>query len=126
MNRDIAGFRKLDVWKEAHLLVLLLYPVIRDFPKEELFCLVPQMRRAAISVPANIAEGHSRRTSKEFLQFLTIANGSLVEVEYYLELARDLKYISTEQYIALDNQRQKVGMLLHAFIVSVHTKLLDS
>jgi four helix bundle protein len=122
MNQYTVGYHKLAIWKEAHTFILLIYPIINTFPKYEVFCLVSQIRRAAISVPANIAEGHSRRTTKEFIQFLTIANGSLVEVEYYLELSRDLKYISDTEYKILNIQREKIGRLLHFFIKSLRER----
>ena len=78
------GYKRLKVWQESHELVLKVYKVTKKFPREEFFGLTSQMRRAVVSVAANIVEGQVRNTSKSFLQFLNIANGSLVEVEYYL------------------------------------------
>ena len=87
------GYRQLDVFNEAHELVLLVYGITRSFPREELFGLISQLRRAVVSVAANIVEGQGRKTKKDFLRFLYMSNGSLIEVEYYLELALDLGYL---------------------------------
>lgn len=113
------GYRRLVVWKEAHELVLMIYKTTKTFPREELFGLISQIRRAAVSVAANIVEGQARSSRKEFIQFLHIANGSLVEVEYYLKLAKDLGYVSDDDYISLDAKRRYVGILLHKFITSL-------
>lgn len=119
MNHDNKGFRKLKVWNEAHKLTLLVYRLTDNFPKHELFGLTPQIRRAVVSIAANIVEGHVKTSKKEFLHHLDFANGSLVEVEYFLELARDLGYISQEEYDTIDNQRVIVGNLLHGFIKAI-------
>ncbi len=119
MNHDNKGFRKLKVWNEAHKLTLLVYRLTDKFPKHELFGLTPQIRRAVVSIPANIVEGHVRNSKKEFLHHLDFANGSLVEVEYYLELARDLNYLTQSEYEIAENQRIIVGNLLHGFIQAI-------
>jgi four helix bundle protein len=106
------GYKKLKAYEEAHRLVKEIYAITATFPKSELFGLVSQMRRAAVSVAANIIEGQARLSKNEFRQFLSIANGSLVELEYYLELARDLQYISPAVYEKLEAQRHHVGLLL--------------
>lgn len=90
----IQSFDQLDVWKRAHELVLEVYRVTKVFPAEERFGLVTQMRRAAISIPANIAEGFRRRGLKDKIHFYNIAQGSLEEVRYYYMLARDLVYVA--------------------------------
>lgn len=119
MDHDKKGFRKLKVWNEAHKLTLLVYRITDKFPRQELFGLTPQIRRAVVSIAANIVEGHVKHSKKEFLHHLDFANGSLVEVEYYLELARDLKYINNDEYETIENQRIIVGNLLHGFIKSI-------
>jgi len=119
MDHDKKGFRKLKVWNEAHKLTLLVYRFTDKFPRQELFGLTPQLRRAVVSIAANIVEGHVKHSRKEFLHHLDFANGSLVEVEYYFELARDLKYISQEEYEILESQRTIVGNLLHGFTKSI-------
>ena len=96
-------FRGLAVWKNAHLLVLDIYRVTEGFPKQELFGLTSQIRRAAASIPTNIAEGCGRDGDAELGRFLSIARGSTSEVEYLLQLARDLNYIepSTEERLTV-------------------------
>ena len=113
------GYKKLRVYDVSHELVKAAYQATTTFPRSEIFGLVSQMRRAAVSVVANILEGQARSSKKEFRQFLFIANGSLVELEYYFELARDLGYLSESQYSELDNKRLQVGSLLGGFIKSL-------
>jgi four helix bundle protein len=86
-------WRDLEVWKRAHELVLSIYQIIARFPDSEKYALSDQLKRAAYSVPANIVEGHSRKTSKEFLQFLYQARGSLEELRYFIFLSKDVNYI---------------------------------
>jgi len=113
------GFRKLLVWQRAHELVLFIYQLTNGFPSEEKFGLTSQLQRAAVSVPANIAEGYAYQREKQFARFLRIAQGSLAEVEYYLFLAKDLAYISEETYAKVEKLRGEVGYLLHRLIKSV-------
>lgn len=87
------SFEKLEVWKESRILVKLLYQYTKSFPKEEIFGITSQMRRAAISVSSNIAEGSGRRTQKNQAQFYTIAYGSLMELLNQLILAVDLEFL---------------------------------
>ncbi len=113
------GYRRLRVWQEAHALTLLVYRLTKQFPKEELFGLTSQIRRAAVSVAANIVEGQTRSSKKEFIQFLRVANGSLVEVEYYIGLAFDLGYIEEESKKLMYEKQKLIGVLLHRFILSL-------
>jgi four helix bundle protein len=113
------GYRRLKVWSEAHNLVLMVYRLTKHFPNSELFGFTNQLRRAVISIPANIVEGYARQSKKEFRQFLFISQGSLAETEYYLQLAKDLKYISEDEFIQTEIQRQLVGNLLYGFIRSL-------
>jgi len=112
-------YKKLKVWQESHRLVLEIYKITKSFPKEELYGLISQMRRAAISVAANIVEGQSRYGRKEFLKFLYIASASLAELEYYFDLTLDLGYINRETFDKIDNQRLLVGKLLQGLILSL-------
>ena len=118
-ERGEKGFRKLLVWQRAHQLVLLIYKFTESFPKSELFGLTSQIRRAVVSVPANIAEGYAAGGKGQFARFLNIAQGSLAEVEYYLILSIDLNYISDVQYQESETLRGEVGFLLHRLIQSL-------
>ena len=90
------GFEDLIVWQKAHQLVLRVYNVTKHFPKEELFGLTSQMRRAAVSVPANIAEGFSKRSRSDKARVMNIAQASLEELRYYAILSRDLAYLPSD------------------------------
>ncbi len=92
------AYKKLDVWRKSHELTLGVYNLTKQFPKDETYGLTSQIRRASASISTNIVEGASYKSQKEFGRFLQIAIGSASEVEYQLELAKDLKYISEIQY----------------------------
>ena len=121
-NEQNKGFRKLIVWQRAHELVLTAYQISAKFPKHELFGLTSQLRRAAVSVPANISEGHALGTDPQFLRHLRIARGSLTEVEYFLTLAKDLAYITEKEYQSSESGRSEVGFLLHRLIKSIERR----
>lgn len=118
MTDAVYGYKKLHVWQEAHALVLMVYKETKRFPRDELFGLTSQLRRSVVSVAANIIEGQARSSRKEFLQFLYVANGSLVETEYYIELAKDLHYIEEKDFLLLQEKRIIVGNLLRGLIRS--------
>jgi four helix bundle protein len=103
-------------------LVLLVYDLTEKFPRHELFGLTRQLHDAAISVPANIVEGYSRGSSKQYLYHLNVAWGSLAEVEYYLELALDRGYITSEEYESAEALRRETAYLLHQLILSIGRK----
>ena len=109
-------FRELKVWQQGHQLVLDLYKISGQFPRDELFGLTSQTRRAAASIPANIAEGCGRDTDPELRRYLTIAFGSASELEYHLLLAHDLGYLKTDAYSTLQNQLESIKRMLHTFI----------
>ena len=113
------GFKNLLVWQRAYRFTLTIYKISKDFPKDELYGLTSRIRRASVSVAANIAEGYEREYRKQFIHFLAIAKGSLGEVEAYLSLVKDLHYINEETYQELNCQRQEVGRLLRGFINSI-------
>ena len=96
----MADFERLEVWKASHQLVLQIYRQTAHFPRHELFGLTAQMRRAAVSNAANIAEGRGRDTDPDFARFLTMSLGSVSELEYFLILAKDLDYPSPPQLVA--------------------------
>jgi four helix bundle protein len=112
------SFRDLLVWRKAHEFVLAVYAFTAGFPKQETYSLSLQMRRAAISIPANIAEGFRRRGKAEKARYMNIAEGSLEESRYYLILAQDLGYGDTEK---LNSALEEVSRLLSAYAVAILT-----
>lgn len=112
-------FRKLQVWQKAHRLVLELYQATKVFPAEERYGLTSQLRRAAVSIPSNVAEGCGRSGDPEFARFLQIAMGSSSEVEYQLLLAHDLGFIPKAKYDELESGITEIKRMLTAFIQKV-------
>ncbi|MCI0350366.1 MAG: four helix bundle protein [Acidobacteriales bacterium] len=112
-------FKDLIVWQKAILLVTDIYKVTRSFPKDEIYGLTNQLRRAAVSVPSNIAEGQGRLSEKEFQQFLAIARGSLMEVETQIHIARNLGYLSEAHLDGLMEKEAEVGRLLNGLMNSL-------
>ena len=108
--------KDLDLWKISVDLVTIIYQLTSSFPKEEIFGLTNQMRRASVSIPSNIAEGAARNYNKEFLQFLYMALGSQQELDTQLLIAKNLKFISEEQYNNTLIEIQSVGKLLNGLI----------
>jgi four helix bundle protein len=119
MEKKVTGFRDLIVWQRAYELTFELYRMTKKFPKEEMFGLTSQIRRAAASVPANIAEGYERNHRKEYLQFLFIAKGSLGELDTYLLLARDIGYITSEDFEHVNAKRHETVKMLQGLIKSL-------
>jgi four helix bundle protein len=116
------GYNKLKVWEKAHALAVEIYTASKAFPKEEIYGLTSQLRRAAFSVPLNIVEGHASNSRKEFLNFLNIANRSLVETEYLLQVTREINILDPACYVRLERLRSKVAVILAAFRKSVKAK----
>lgn len=112
----INSYKDLVVWKRAIETTLLVYQTTSFFPKTEQYGLVSQMRRAAISICSNIAEGKSRSTAKDYVQFLRIANGSAVELETQLYLAEHLGFCKTEEYSKISSLLEEVRKMLHGLI----------
>jgi four helix bundle protein len=112
------SFKALLVWQKAHQLVLDIYQLTKEFPKEELFGLTSQLRRSAVSVPANITEGYRKRTKPDKAKFMNIAQGSLDETHYYLILAQDLAYGDT---LPLQNNLEEVAKMLYAYQNAITT-----
>ena len=109
-------FKGLKVWDKAHELTLKIYSATKTFPREEIFGLISQLRRACASIPANIAEGCGRSGDAELARFLVIASGSASEVEYHLLLAHDLGYLNDAEYRQLDEEVNELKRMLTAFI----------
>jgi len=101
-------FKKYEIWQLSHSFTLEVYKITSGFPKEEIYGLTSQIRRASSSIPTNISEGCGRNSDKEFNQFLNIALGSANETEYLLILSKDLQYIDNDIYINLENQINKI------------------
>ncbi len=117
------SFRKLDVYNAARVYVKSVYEIMKSFPKEERFALSDQLRRSAISVPSNIAEGMGRRSKKEQIHFIEIAFGSLMESFCQLELAFDLEYIDKETFEKSELQVEHFSKMLSGLTVSIEKKL---
>lgn len=109
-------FRNIVVWQKTHQLALSVYKVTAKFPKDELYGLTSQLRRAAASVPTNIAEGCARGGDAEFARFLQIAMGSASEVDYLLLLSKDLRYLDDVEHQALASQASEIKRMLSSFI----------
>ena len=112
-------FRTLLVWRKSHELTLLAYEVTRTFPKEELFGLTSQIRRAASSISANIAEGCGRASNADFSRFLQIAFGSASELDYHLILVRDLRLLNEDKYSSLYEKLFEIKKMLSSLIRKV-------
>ena len=119
----LKSYRELTVWQEAMSLVELIYTQTTSFPSEERYGLTQQIRRAAVSVPSNIAEGHARDSTKDYLRHLSIARGSLAEVETQLLLATRLRYLPTEQFEKIEQTLDGISRMLRGLQKSLRTKL---
>ena len=115
--------KDLDLWKDSVKFVSIIYEVTSGFPTEEKYGLVSQIRRAAVSIPSNIAEGAGRYYQKELIQFLNIASGSLAELDTQLYIAHELKFISSEQLDSLEGKIIKIRSQLFGLIKSLKSKL---
>jgi len=116
MGKEIRSFRDLEIWQRGIILVKNVYKETQNFPKEEIYGLTSQMRRAAISTPSNIAEGHIRQHRPEFKQFLSIALGSLAELETQIIISRELDYIPAETSERLVGQVNSLGKMIRSLI----------
>lgn len=114
------SFEDLIVWQKGHQFVLEVYKITKGFPKEEIYGLTSQFRRAAVSITANIAEGYKRLSSKEKLRFYNIAQASLEECKYFLILSRDLEY--TNNFIELNELINEVSKMFNAYCRSIANK----
>lgn len=117
-TNKIKSFTDLKAWQEAHKLVLMVYDCTKLFPKDEMFGLIIQMKRCVVSVTSNIAEGFSRQSYKEKIQFYFIARGSLTELQNQLLISRDVNYLNVEKFKTIAEQTVKVHKILNGLIKS--------
>jgi len=122
MSSQVKSYRDLKVWQRSCDLAENVYAITRSFPKHELYGLVSQMRRAAVSVPSNIAEGAGRQGATEYLRFLSIACGSLAELRTLVELARRFQYVAAEKADQLDTDIDEISKMLYGLRRGLETK----
>jgi len=114
-------YREINVWQKAINFVTMIYENTRVFPSEELYGLTSQIRRSAVSIPSNIAEGFGRRSSSDFKRFLLISMGSLFELQTQLEISKNLKYIKENIFDELYQESREIERMLFSFIRSIGT-----
>lgn len=125
-GKRITSFTSLNAWREGHKLVLLIYEAVKLFPREELFALINQMCRSSVSITSNIAEGFSRQSYKEKVQFYSQAQGSLTELQNQLLVARDVGYLDYAKFSSIARQSVVAHKLLSGLIKSSKAKIHDS
>ena len=113
------SYKDLIVYQKAYSLTLEIYRVTKSFPAHELYGMVSQMRRAAVSLPSNISEGYRRGHQKEYIQFLNIARGSCGELETLLSLSKDLNYLDEADYSSIHTMQDEISRMLSHFILSM-------
>lgn len=116
-------YKELIVWQKSYKLTLLIYSLTKKFPKEELYSIVSQIRRAVVSIPSNIAEGYCRSGRREYVQFLQIAFASGAELETQLLISRDLKYISNKDFNEANSLLEEVMKMLNSLISKIRTSI---
>ena len=118
-------YKELKVWQKSYQLCLAVYKVTKKFPQDEKYGMISQMRRAALSIPSNIAEGYGRKTTLDYIRFLYIAYGSTCELETQLLLSSDLGYLKKENISEFQNSIGEIERMLKALIKSLENKHLD-
>lgn len=119
MSEYSQPYKSLVVWKKADDFVIRVYSVTKRFPKEELYGITSQLRRAALSVPLNIVEGRARKGSREYSKFLYISRASLTECAYLLDVSFRLQYLSEDKFKELEELRREISFLLQRLIASL-------
>ena len=117
------SYRSLVVWQKGMELAEKVYSITKKFPKEEIYGLTNQIRRASASVPANVVEGYSRNSTKEYIKFLFNARGSLEEVRHFLHLAKDLQYLPEGEYQFLEDGYKQVSKMLNGMLTTLRKKI---
>ena len=120
--KKVESFKDLIVWQKGIELVNDIYKVTKHFPKEELYCITSQIRRAAISIPSNIAEGWGRGTTKNYIQFLEISRGSLYELNTLIIISNNLTHLSKDDSSEIENKIFEIGRMLNALITKLESK----
>lgn len=120
---EIKTYRQLEVWKQAVELVVLCYNFTKNFPSSEIYGITNQIRRSAISIPSNIAEGQSKWSTKEFLRHLSMSNGSLSELETQLIISNRLNYIEESELNRILSLTEEIGKMIHGLRKSLTKKL---
>jgi four helix bundle protein len=121
----VKSFNELIVWQKSIELVEQIYIITRDFPKDEIYCLTNQIRRSAISIPSNIAEGQARKTTKDFLNFLSIAQGSRAELETQIIIANRLGYIEDNKAEQLFSTLTEIAKMLFSLSSTLNLQLTN-
>jgi len=121
---DIRTYRDLLVWQKGIALVTNIYNATKSFPREETYGLTSQMRRCAVSIPSNIAEGHGRSTRKEYLRYLAVASGSLRELQTQLVIARNLQFLVAETHTEIEEQTLEPERMLNSLQRSLRRRPL--
>jgi four helix bundle protein len=112
----ISSYRDLAVWQRSFELSIAVYKLTRDFPAEELYGLTSQLRRASVSIPSNIAEGYGRATRRDYRNFISIARGSVLELQTQLAIARELKFGQPDGLLKVQEGAEEVGKMLWALL----------
>ena len=118
----IQDYKELDVWKESIALTTDIYKLTTQFPDTERYGLISQIRRASVSIAANIAEGWGRGSTGEYIQFLTVARGSLMELETHLIIASNLQFLTSDEFGAFSKQIEDIGKMLNRLIGVLRTR----
>lgn len=117
----MGNFKELLVWQKSVHLVIEIYSFTKNFLKEEVYSLTSQIRRASVSIPSNIAEGHSRRSTLDYLQLLKIARGSCAELETQLIIAKNLNYLAPEGFENLSEKTSEISKMINAIITKLQS-----
>ncbi len=123
---NIKHYRNLVMWQKAHHLVLEIYKITKTFPKDETFGITNQLRRAIVSVAANIVEGYKKRTKQSKINHYNIAEGSLAEVDYFILLSKDLQFLEELKYTILESKIEEVGKMLDSYIYKLEKSKVSS
>jgi four helix bundle protein len=123
---SVQSYKDLEVWQKSVSLVTAIYELTKAFPRDELYTLVSQIRRAAISIPSNIAEGRGKRSTRDFIRFLSIAYGSAAELETQLIISSNLNYISVEQLNPLSEEINRICRMLNGLQTSLEKRAANS